>query len=212
MLVASSFLLDFTEGFPNINHMRTKRQATIDDVGTKVGCLKTRSHKVTGEVYFINNSSQLYIKDFTFDGLGFGVYFYVALQGAKRPFSRKNSVAVNWPDPLSAERTPIKKAFNKQDIVINLPSDKSGDKVVWLSLWCEEFGISFGDLVFKSKKPRENSCAPGAKKAQLAALANPQLQLPALTDQQLAVLANNPLLLQQLRQQGLLLELQLLQG
>ena len=139
-------------------------------------------------------------------------YYNLALEGSTRPFSRKNSVAVNWPNPLSAERTPIKRAFDHQDIVINLPADISADKVVWLSLWCEEFGISFGDLVFKSKKPRENSCAPGAKKAQLAALANPQL--PILTNEQLAAVLANPLLVQQLtlaQQQALLLQLQQLQ-
>lgn len=169
MLVSAVILLvcSGVEGFPS-NDNRVKRQVTIDEVGTEVGCLKTRSHKVSGKVYFINNSSQLYIKDFTFDGLGFGVYFYVALEGTQRPFSRKNSVVVNWPDPLSEERTPIKRAFDKQDVVINLPADISSDKVKWLSLWCEEFNISFGDLAFKSKKPKENACAPGAKKAQQA--------------------------------------------
>ena len=75
---------------------------------------------------------------------------------------------MNWPDPLSQERTPIKRAFDKQDVVINLPADISSDKIKWLSLWCEEFGISFGDLAFRSKKPKENACAAGAKKAQKA--------------------------------------------
>ena len=77
LLVSTVFFLAIsgTEGFPN-SELRTKRQ-TIEQVGTKVGCLVTRLHKVSGEVYYINNSSQLYIKDFTFDGQGFGVYFYI---------------------------------------------------------------------------------------------------------------------------------------
>jgi len=200
------------EGFPNNNEVRVKRQVTIDDVGTYVGCLVTRSHKVSGKVYYVNNSSQLYIKDFTFDGQGFGVYFYIALEGSTRPFNRKNSFAVNWPDPLSAERTPVKRIFDRQDILINLPADISGHKVQWLSLWCEEFGISFGDLVFNSKKPRENACAPGAKQAQVATLTD--LQLLALNNPQLAAILI-PLLQDPSRQkelQQLLLQLQLLQG
>merc|ERR1712080_283098 len=142
----------------------------------------TRLHKVSGEVYYINNSSQLYIKDFTFDGQGFGVYFYIALEGATRPFSRKNSVVVNWPNPSSLERTPVKRAFNSQDIVIN------------------------------SKKEKENSCAPGAKRAPPAALA--PATLPAflaglgITNEQLAIVLANPQLLQQLQQQGLFPQLQ----
>ena len=78
VLLVSIFLLlalTYTEGFPN-NQERTKRQ-TIEEVGTRVGCLVTRTHKVSGTVFYINNSSQLYIKDFTFDGQGFGVYFYI---------------------------------------------------------------------------------------------------------------------------------------
>ena len=67
--------LSGTEGSPT-NELRRKRQ-TVEEVGTKVGCLVTRLHQVTGEVYAINNSSQLYIKDFTFDGQGLGVYFYI---------------------------------------------------------------------------------------------------------------------------------------
>jgi len=199
-----------TNGFPN-SELRKKRQ-TIEEVGTKVGCLVTRLHKVSGEVYFINNSSQLYIKDFTFDGQGLGVYFYVALEGAVRPFSRKNSVVVNWPNPSSLERTPVKRAFDSQDIVINLPADISSDKVVWLSLWCEEFGISFGDLVFNSKKGKENACAPGAKRAPPAAFAPAALPaiIPGLgiTNEQLAILLADPALLQQFQQQGLFLQLQ----
>jgi len=212
LLVSTALLIVIsgTEGFPN-SELRTKRQ-TVEQVGTKVGCLVTRSHKVTGEVYYINNSSQLYIKDFTFDGQGFGVYFYIALEGATRPFSRKNSVVVNWPNPSSLERTPVKRAFNSQDIVINLPADISADKVVWVSLWCEEFGISFGDLVFNSKKGKENACAPGAKRAPPAAVAPAALPavLPGLglTNEQLAIILANPQLLQQLQQQGLLPQLQ----
>lgn len=212
LLVSTVLLLAITstDGFPN-SELRTKRQ-TIEQVGTKVGCLVTRLHKVSGEVYYINNSSQLYIKDFTFDGQGLGVYFYIALEGATRPFSRKNSVVVNWPNPSSLERTPVKRAFNSQDIVINLPADISADKVVWLSLWCEEFAISFGDLVFNSKKGKENACAPGAKRAPPAALAPVALPsiIPGLgiTNEQLAIILANPQLLQQLQQQGLLPQLQ----
>jgi len=212
LLVSTALLIVIsgTEGFPN-SELRTKRQ-TVEQVGTKVGCLVTRLHKVSGEVYTINNSSQLYIKDFTFDGLGLGVYFYIALEGATRPFSRKNSVVVNWPNPSSLERTPVKRAFDSQDIVINLPADISADKVVWVSLWCEEFGISFGDLVFNSKKGKENACAPGAKRAPPAAVAPAALPavLPGLglTNEQLAIILANPQLLQQLQQQGLLPQLQ----
>ena len=119
---------------------------------------------------------------------------------------------MNWPDPLSAERTPVKRIFDKQDILINLPADISGEKILWLSLWCEQFRRSFGDLVFQSNNPKENACAPGAKKVQSATLAN--LQELALADPQLAEIIT-PLLTDPSRQeelQQLLLKLQDLQS
>merc|ERR1711902_116486 len=177
--------LSGTEGSPT-NELRRKRQ-TVEEVGTKVGCLVTRLHQVT-----------------------LGVYFYIALEGTAKPYSAKNSIPINWPNPSSLERTPVKRPFNKQDIVINLPADISADKVTWLSLWCEEFAISFGDLAFNSKKPKENACAPGAKKAQAPVAA---AKLPGvipglgLTNEQLAIVLSNPALLQQFQAQGLLLQL-----
>ena len=80
LLISTVLLVALTgTGGSPTNELRRKRQ-TVEEVGTKVGCLVTRLHQVTGEVYVINNSSQLYIRDFTFDGQGLGVYFYIGKQ------------------------------------------------------------------------------------------------------------------------------------
>ena len=54
------------------------------DTAEHVGCLKTRWHRVTGDV-FIDSPTQLSVKNFNYDGLGPGgvywnignIYFYI---------------------------------------------------------------------------------------------------------------------------------------
>ena len=117
---------------------------------------------------------------------------------------------VPWSDRVVARKDVRRKA--KKWLKWVRLKEVSSDKIKWLSLWCEEFAISFGDLVFNSKKGKENSCAPGAKRAPPAALA--PATLPAflaglgITNEQLAIILANPQLLQQLQQQGLFPQLQ----
>ena len=45
-----------------------------------------------------------------------------------------------------------------ENITINLPNGVDANDITWLSIWCDDFKISFGDLVFNSKKKRQNAC------------------------------------------------------
>ena len=47
----------------------------IDQVAARVGCFVTRSYNVSGTVWLIHNSTQLYIENFSFDGEDNGVSF-----------------------------------------------------------------------------------------------------------------------------------------
>ena len=71
-------------------------------------------------------------------------------------------MSFNWPDPKAQTKTPISRAFDDEIIIINLPDyvdPTETSKIKWLSVWCEQFTISFGDIVFNSKDPKENACA-----------------------------------------------------
>ena len=65
------------DGLPTSENLsRVKRKTFfIDQVADRVGCLVTRSYNVTGTVWLIHNSTQLYIENFHFDGGNRGVSF-----------------------------------------------------------------------------------------------------------------------------------------
>ena len=65
------------DGLPAENEIsRVKRDRFyIDQVAARVGCFVTRSYNVTGTVWLIHNSTQLYIENFSFDGEDNGVSF-----------------------------------------------------------------------------------------------------------------------------------------
>ena len=51
-----------------IDGSRVKRKTFyIEQVADRVGCFVTRSYNVTGTVWLIHNSTQLYIENFSFD-------------------------------------------------------------------------------------------------------------------------------------------------
>ena len=65
------------DGLPTKKELsRVKRKTFyIEQVADRVGCFITRSYNVTGTVWLIHNSTQLYIENFSFDGGDRGVSF-----------------------------------------------------------------------------------------------------------------------------------------
>ena len=65
------------EGVPSQEKIsRIKRKTFyIDQVADRVGCFVTRSYNVSGTIWLIHNSTQLYIEKFNFDGGNRGVSF-----------------------------------------------------------------------------------------------------------------------------------------
>ena len=154
------------------------------DAAEHVGCLKTRWHRVTGDVYK-TSPTQLSVENFNYDGLGpGGVYwnigniyliFYasweanifftlnisshlihfliLALDGYDKFSYIANRIEIRTPKSLDGRG-----AYNDKNMKIQLPSGVDADDIRWLSVWCDDFKISFGDVVFNSRKERENSC------------------------------------------------------
>ena len=74
---------------------------------------------------------------------------------------QSKKIELNWTDPKNKDRKSLRGVpFVNQDITIDLPGEVEDAKdISWLSVWCEDLRISFGDLVFNSKKARENACS-----------------------------------------------------
>lgn len=77
----------------------------------------------------------------------------LALDGYDKFSYIANRIEIRTPKPLDGQG-----AYKNKDIRIVLPTGLDTNDITWLSVWCETFKISFGDLVFKSPKRRQNAC------------------------------------------------------
>ncbi len=114
-----------------------------------VGELTRTQHRVSGKVYAFNESL-LIIDEFTFDGLGAGVFLNVATSGSSRRQWISNRKIVDYPN--SAEAAPIERPYLGERLFVQLPSNIKASNIKWLTIWCEVFGISFGEVKFPDLK------------------------------------------------------------
>ena len=93
------------------------------------------------------NSSTLFIKGFSYDGEGPDAFFYVG--NSTKPI--QHGVIVPYPSNENTEDPPILKQFNSQDIYLNIPQGLDVKDLRWISVWCRQFGVNFGDLIWGDK-------------------------------------------------------------
>ena len=132
-----------------------KRQASDETVLDliPIGEFTNTQHNVRGMVWAYNNTLML-IEDFAYDGFGFGVYFQVATKGRNRNAWVANRKTIGYPNPEDFG-TPLEKAYgtnpDKVDwIVLRMPSDILVQDIKWMTVWCDQFHISFGEVKFPS--------------------------------------------------------------
>ena len=82
---------------------------------------------------------------FIFYKIGFApdAFFYV---GRTLPVSKETGILVPYPGSSSSE---ILLAHDgNTDIILTLPGDLTTSEIKWLSVWCRQFEVSFGDIEF----------------------------------------------------------------
>lgn len=109
--------------------------------GKKQGRLKQYEHGVGGEVY-VSDSHTIYLRDFSYDGRGPDAFFYVGTDSA-RPNS--GGILVSHP-PNSGER--VLRKYDREDVVLSLPREVVSNKIKWFSVWCRQYAVNFGELIF----------------------------------------------------------------
>lgn len=127
-----------------------------------LGRLSELSHQVRGEVFSLDDSTLL-IEDFTYDGRGPDSFFLASTMGSRpsslgdvvlplRHFSVHDSLQdTTYSSPAVPVRDrdiEILPAFYRQDIVLRLPEGILVSQLRWLSVWCREFQVDFGHVVF----------------------------------------------------------------
>ncbi|XP_045102559.1 protein Skeletor, isoforms B/C-like [Portunus trituberculatus] len=115
--------------------------------GVHVGKLSTLEHKVSGDVYCVDNTT-IYIEDFTYDGEAPDAFFFA---GNKENTPSNRGFII--PDERS--RTQVLGPYSKRNLILKFPVTKKGQRsfsdIKWISVWCRRFGIDFGHV----KVPRD---------------------------------------------------------
>lgn len=119
--------------------------ATTPFYGVSAGRLSTLSHQVGGDVYIVDDK-RIRLKHFVYDGQGPAAYFWVGQKGVSGSTPDQSGVLV----PDENGRQGKLGRYDDADVVLTLPSPLTSRDVRWLSIWCEEFAVNFGDVAFPS--------------------------------------------------------------
>ena len=76
-------------------------------------------------------------------GLAPDAFFYV---GRTLPVSADTGILVPYPGTSTTEI--LLSHDGSQDIILTLPGDITTSEIKWLSVWCRQFEVSFGDVEF----------------------------------------------------------------
>lgn len=127
----------------------------------EAGKLIKRAHKVTGKVTILDGK-RIRISDMTYDGLGTAKTNFVV--GDVLPIKMRNGVFIPLNDTCISNGTDYNcgqdiprmgmKGVPKGDVIVTLPGNVLFPDIKWLSLYCRNFRISFGDIMLnKTPEP-----------------------------------------------------------
>ena len=112
----------------------------VERPAVSLGSLSTIQHDVEGEVFAIN-ARTLEVRNFAYDGLGPAAYFWT---GTGTPSS--NGVRVREVPGCADGAIPA--GDGTTTVRLELPADMDVTKIDYLSVWCDEFRVDFGNVVF----------------------------------------------------------------
>jgi len=116
--------------------------------GALVGQLTPFYHDVTGRVYVIN-SRALRVVGFNYDGSAPDAHFTVGVHGAGSSPDERGIVV-----PTVKEGSSPLGSYYDSDVMLSLPQEiESVTEVLWLSVWCVQFSVDFGHIIFPSPLP-----------------------------------------------------------
>ncbi|XP_044754723.1 protein Skeletor, isoforms B/C isoform X2 [Coccinella septempunctata] len=109
--------------------------------GKLIGKLKNFAHGIKGTAYAIDEST-IFIKSFSYDGMGPDAYFWVG----NSPRPSPEGIIVAYPEDYIGRDPPVLKAYNNTDVILRLPGGKRIRDIKWLSVWCRRFTVDFGEV------------------------------------------------------------------
>jgi len=116
----------------------------------KTGTFTNHYHGIGGTVY-TKGKNMLIIKGFTYDGTGPDVFFLVGTQGSPSD----SGTILSYPYKgkhyeYNDENAPtLKEKFSgNMEVRLVLPPALTVMNIKWISVWCREFSVNFGDVIF----------------------------------------------------------------
>ena len=128
---------------------------------TLVGQFTTKQHGVTGSIYEVDDNT-IKIKNFNYDGTGPDAFFYVGTSG--QPSS--SGVHIKYPAGSDA----ILEEFNDGEVTLTLPNDLEVDDLKWISVWCRQYSVNFGDFYFADDEKSDGESGSVQVKVSTASL------------------------------------------
>jgi len=117
-----------------------------------VGSIIPYAHGVSGDIYSCGDD-KIVFKNFKYDGLGPDAFFWVGTEGTE---ASSDGILLPYPfkgkffDSEDSNAPILDKAFDgtQPDIVLPLPDDLKIEDLKWISVWCREYAVNFGEFVF----------------------------------------------------------------
>jgi len=113
-----------------------------------IGEITSKEHGVGGSLY-AEDEHTLIVKKFKYDGKGPDAFFWVGKEGEP---SRKGIIL---PYPTTgkfyddAKETAVLKGYDgTEDLKVVLPDDLTVSELKWFAVWCRQYSVNFGDLIF----------------------------------------------------------------
>jgi len=127
--------------------------ASEDESLVKLGDFENHAHGISGKV-FVKDEKTLIIKGFSYDGTAPDAFFWAGKSDKPDTVDPADAEIITFPSDGKSysykdQNVPIlNRAFKNEDIELTLPGDLKLKEIKWLSVWCREFKVNFGDLFF----------------------------------------------------------------
>jgi len=131
---------------------KTHSQETAVEKLEKLGELSTLAHEVSGEVFVIDEQSLL-IKHFNYDGFAPDAFFLVGTEGFPGDTNLSSTAILPYPfngvhyDYQDTE-VQVLGPYADVNVHLSLPENVKVSELKWISVWCRNFAVDFGSLVF----------------------------------------------------------------
>ena len=122
-----------------------------------LGKFRNYFHGISGNIYALG-TKRLLVEDFKYDGTGPDAFFWAGTEGLKpgpegillaHPFRGKFYDYEDFD-------APVLKRFEGETVILTLPENVQVGDLKWISVWCRQFAINFGDFIIGGTSSSSN--------------------------------------------------------